>query len=478
MISRQQEDEEKVSTSMSSIGETLETILAKFEFYATEHKKMNTTLKESVNAQKDLVAKVDLYRQENEKLRQELALKEFNRQNRPDSDQAGYIGMRDPKHAHNLENGFPFDRNFPGQHELAKQLKKNEKDKKKSGKPGKPVGLSNKDMRSSSNYGVTKDYGLGADLGAGVGARGDQQRSNHQNGGQPEDSEGFKLPKGGRRNKARGNTSQETEAERRTNGEKIAAKELIIHNIESQDPLNYSREKEAELVQEVFEELGVKHLKQFGVDVNLETDIWSHIRLTGHWEAKPENKEGPNGRGCAPIKVRLMSEKICSMVLKAASKGGCLIERKPVFIGKYRGQRLKDRAGHDIDQDPELTAKAAQRPKWTIRPSITTQRRAELREAKLKRDAEKNDPKNSHWKERNEEIKNTIVIYNKGRNFDNCGADEGNRKMLEDAKARKDEADAAIKRREEEKQARIAEKARLNGLALASAEDLGDSLSK
>lgn len=310
MISRQQEDEEKVSTSMSSIGETLETILAKFEFYATEHKKMNTTLKESVNAQKDLVAKVDLYRQENEKLRQELALKEFNRQNRPDSDQAGYIGMRDPKHAHNLENGFPFDRNFPGQHELAKQLKKNEKDKKKSGKPGKPVGLSNKDMRSSSNYGVTKDYGLGADLVAGVGARGDQQRSNHQNGGQPEDSEGFKLPKGRRRNKARGNTSQETEAERRTNGEIIAAKELIIHNIESQDPLNYSREKEAELVQEVFEELGVKHLKQFGVDVNLETDIWSHIRLTGHWEAKPENKEGPNGRGCAPIKVRLMSEKI------------------------------------------------------------------------------------------------------------------------------------------------------------------------
>ena len=131
MISRQQEDEEKVSTSMSSIGETLETILAKFEFYATEHKKMNTTLKESVNAQKDLVAKVDLYRQENEKLRQELALKEFNRQNRPDSDQAGYIGMRDPKHAHNLENGFPFDRNFPGQHELAKQLKKMKKTKRK-----------------------------------------------------------------------------------------------------------------------------------------------------------------------------------------------------------------------------------------------------------------------------------------------------------------------------------------------------------
>ena len=462
MIMRLHEVERNSATNMASIGVTLKAVQNKLDFYAEENKKLNATFIESVKAQRDLEAKVESYRQETEKLRQERAFSDHDRDSAPAPTPSGYKGILDPRYTHNMEDNFGLDRKFPGGHDHIKQMKKNEKDNKnRETNNGRPVGARNKDMQSSSNSGVANGYGMGSDLGAGVGPGVDRrpynhQRSDQQNGARPDD--GFSKQRNGRRKRERGKTDPREETERRTNRERISDREIIIHGIESQDPLTYTKEREADLVQDVFEELGVEHLKHFGVDVNLKYDIFSHIRLDRHWEAYPENRSGEEGRGCAPIKVRLMSQKICNLVLKAADKGGCLLGRKAVFIGKHRAQHLKDRAGNNVEQDHEAAAMAAKRPGWHIRPSTTTQRRAELNEAREKRDKEKDDPEKDRWRKENEDNKSKVVFYGIRRNFDNSRADEVNGRMMDEAKARRDAAAAAKLKKDEEKRAKIAER--------------------
>ena len=456
MISRLQEVEVSVSTNMTKIDSTLDDILHKFEFYAAENKTMTTCLKASTKAIKDLEGKVDLYRSEIEKMRQEKCLSDFDRLNY-ESQQPSYIGPQDPKFAHNMENDFGFDRKFP---DALNQKSNQRKENKKNLGPNWPK----KDMSSSSNAGVTAGRGLGADLRSGAAARegpgaapsGNGMGSSRGNSGrgQPPDENGYRK-QGGRRNNARNNTNPETEG-RKSFKDKVMGQEFIIHNVESQDPKDFSREKEAELVQEFFTEIGVTYLDHFGVDVNIETDVRSQLRLKTHWEADPLNKPGPNGFGCAPIKVRMASEKICNNVLRAADKGGCLSGRRAVFIGKYKDQRTMDRAGMATVIDQQVASIALNRPKYFIRPSISKEKRDRLKIAKEKRDTEQlePDPEAQKWKERKEEIKNNTVYWGGTRNFKNGIVDERNTAMLEEKKQRKEAADAARQQKEKEKRKR------------------------
>ena len=460
MISRLQEVEVSVSTNMTKIDTTLEDILHKFEFYAAENKTLTTNLKASIKAIKDLEGKVDLYRSESEKLRQEMCLSDFEKHNY-ESRQPPYIGMHDPNFAHNMETNFDFDRKYP---DALNQKSNQRKENKRNLGPNWPK----KDMNSSSNAGVTAGRGLGADLrsgavasaregpGAAPGGNGMGSSRGNSGRGQPPDENGFRK-QGGRRNKARNNTDPETEG-RKSFKEKIMGQEFIIHNVESQDPKDFTREKEAELVQEFFTEIGVTYLDHFGVDVNIETDVRSQLRLKNHWEADPLNKAGQNGRGCAPIKVRMASEKICNNVLRAADKGGCLSGRRAVFIGKYKDQRTMDRAGMATTIDQTVAAIALNRPKYFIRPSILKEKRDRLKIAKEKRDSEQlePDPETEKWKERKEERKNNTVYWGRTRNFKNGIVDEKNTVMLEDKKQRKEAADAARQQKEKEKAEKIA----------------------
>ena len=477
VISRLHEVEEKMEANMTKIGTSLEDILVKFTFYAKENASLNTKLQVSTKAINDLRGEVRTYRDENEKMRQEMGLNHFDQQNY-ESQQAPYVGIQNPVYAHNFETGFQFDRDHPGAAELKNQLNRQKRETKK-GPPG-----TNIDWQSSSNAGVIKGNGSGANLRAGVGPGGDQDRngmgqgqgssqsdrSRSQPREQPQNKgkDGFELPRG-RRHKARNNTNPETEAGRKSFKDRMMAREFIIHGVESQNPETFSNKTEAELVQNFFTEIGVTHLEHFGVDIDIRNDVTSQIRLKNHWEANPDNKPGEGGWGCAPIKVKMVSDKVCNKVLRAAEKGGCLSVRRPVFIGKYKEQRKFDRAGLAMENDETVAAMAATRPKYFIRPSIPKEKRDKLKIAREKRDNDNDQSEQTEqsaqnaqnaqkWKKRKEEIKSDTIYYGEIRNFPNGSVDVNNEIMLEGKKRRKEAAEVVRLKKEDEKAERAAQR--------------------
>ena len=467
VISKLHEVEEEMSTNMTTIGATLRSILGKFEFYERENKAINMSLTKSTKAITDLKSEVKSYREENKKLRQELSLSEFQGQSHV-SQQPGYVGPFDPAFAHNVETGFGFDVSHPGATELRNQTNQKRKEAKKTnGHPG-----IRKDLHSSSNVGVTTGNGSGAGLrsggGPGVGHVMDQGQESDQNEGRDhsqysqgrgqaqngENNGGFVYPRG-RRNNARNNPNPETEAVRKSYQEKLMDREFIFHGVEEQDPATFSAGTEVELVQELFTELGVEHLKHFGVDVDMMNDVASQIRLNNHWEADPLHKKGPNGRGCPPIKVRMKSEKICNKVIKAAEKGGCLSGRRAVYIGKYRDQRKMDRDGLEVEIDLTVAGMATNRPSYYIRQSIPKEKRDKIKLSKEQKalDGQNGqiDPKAQKWKERSDEIKKNTILYGDIRNFAHGKVDEINNTMRENKKIREDKAAALRQKKVDEK---------------------------
>jgi hypothetical protein len=247
----------------------------------------------------------------------------------------------------------------------------------------------------------------------------DQGESESTQGGQ-----GFRDPKKSRNNK--GNKQPETE--HMTKKQLSHAKEVIIHKVPSQKKEDYKdeneyKEKEADILYELLEELTPKHLDDHGVVVNIKKDIDFMDRFNKHYDEE-------NG-GMAPIRVRFHTVKMCNRVLKAAIRAGCHKVRRPSIFGLYAIPKKYNSAGILNDKADEEAKKLADlRPAFYFRPSLPREERQEKEVERKKREEKKDDPETKEFKDRRKETLEKRVRFGNTRNFGLSEADKASEKSV------------------------------------------------
>ena len=272
---------------------------------------------------------------------------------------------------------------------------------------------------------------------------------------------GFQDPKRSR-NK---NKNKQPETVPMTKKQLRYAKELIIHKVPSQKKEDYKdeddyKEKEADILYNLLEELSPKHLgENHGVVVNIKKDIDFMDRFDKHYDEE-------NG-GMAPIRLRFFTVRMCNKVLKAAQRAGCLKGRRPSDFGKYAVPKKYDNAGNLNDKaDEEAKRLADLRPAFYFRPSLPREERLEKDEEKKKRDEKKNDPETKAFRDRRKEALDKRVRFGNSRNFGKGEADKASEKSVQEKEnyLKEIREKKAAKEREKVERERAEEKERLDKL--------------
>ena len=279
-----------------------------------------------------------------------------------------------------------------------------------------------------------------------------------------QNNQGFQDPKKSRKKK--GNKQPETV--HMTKNQLRHAKEVIIHKVPSQKKGDYKdeneyKEKEADILYDLLEELTPKHLDDHGVVVNIKKDIDFMDRFDKHYDEE-------NG-GMAPIRVRFHTVRMCNRVLKAAIRGGCHKGRRPSDFGLYAIPKKYNSAGILNDKADEEAKKLADlRPAFYFRPSLPREERLEKEEERKKREEKKNDPETKEFRDRRKETLDKRVRFGNARNFGQGEADKASEKSVQEREnyLKEIREKKAAKKQEEIEREIAEEKRRLDNLRVTN----------
>jgi hypothetical protein len=275
-----------------------------------------------------------------------------------------------------------------------------------------------------------------------------------------QNNQGFQDPKKSRNKK--GNKQPETV--HMTKNQLRHAKEVIIHKVPSQKKDDYKdeneyKEKEADILYDLLEELTPKYLDDHGVVVNIKKDIDFMDRFDKHYDEE-------NG-GMAPIRVRFHTVRMCNRVLKAAIRAGCHKGRRPSDFGLYAIPKKYNSAGILNDKADEDAKRLADlRPAFYFRPSLPREERLEKEEERKKREEKKNDPETKEFRDRRKETLDKRVRFGNARNFGQGEADKASEKSVQEREnyLKEIREKKAAKKQEEIEREKAEEKRRLDNL--------------
>ena len=275
-----------------------------------------------------------------------------------------------------------------------------------------------------------------------------------------QNNQGFQDSKKSRSKK--GNMQPETA--HMTKNQLRHAKEVIIHKVKSQKKEDYKdeneyKEKEADILYDLLEELTPKYLGDHGVVVNIKKDIDFMDRFDKHYDEE-------NG-GMAPIRVRFHTVRMCNRVLKAAIRAGCHKGRRPSDFGMYAIPKKYNSAGILNDKADEDAKRLADlRPAFYFRPSLPREERLEKEDERKKREEKKNDPETKEFRERRKENLDKRVKFGNSRNFGQGEADKASEKSVQEREnyLKEIREKKAAKRQEEIEREKAEEKRRLDNL--------------
>ena len=279
-----------------------------------------------------------------------------------------------------------------------------------------------------------------------------------------QNNQGFQDQKKSRKNK--GNKQPETV--HMTKIQLRHAKEVVIHKVPSQKKGDYKdeneyKEKEADILYDLLEELTPKHLGDHGVVVNIKKDIDFMDRFEKHYDEE-------NG-GMAPIRVRFHTVRMCNRVLKAAIRAGCHKGRRPSDFGLYAIPKKYNSAGILNDKADEDAKRLADlRPAFYFRPSLPREERQEKEVERKKREEKKNDPEIREFRDRRRETLDKRVRFGNQRNFGQGEADKASEKSVQERENHLKEIreKKAAKKQEEIEREIAEEKRRLDNLSVTN----------